>query len=90
MGCRDAVASGLHWKPFARMMDACICRASSLAHFWSSGSTRCKGWLDPDGKPSGKQGQGPPILLLSLQGVAIQSRPVIVLPAVEHSTAFHV
>ena len=90
MGYRDAVARGLHWKPFARMIDACIRQASSLADFWSSGSTRCKGWLDPDGKPSGKQGQGPPILLLSLQGVALPSRPVIVLPAGGHSTAFHV
>ena len=88
MGCRDAVARGLHWKPFARMMiDACIRPASSLAEFWISGSTRCK---DRDGKPSGKQGQSPPILLLSLQGVAIPSRPVIVLPAGGHSTALHV
>ena len=46
MGYRDAVARGLYWKPFARMIDACIRPASSLADFWSSGSIAAKaGWI---------------------------------------------
>ena len=76
MGCRDAVASGLHWKPFARMMAACIRLGSSLADFWSSGSTRCKDCFDPSQRETEwKAGPEPSDPALACLCKASPSRP---------------